>query len=307
MKLKTKDAMHGRWISAFQAYGLTDKQVSGKHCPCPVCSGKDRFRIDIKDEGGKWHCNQCGTHDGFQLLIMMTGRSFQEIAQDLDQRIGNLEKDEPKQNDEKSDLIKRIGEGLTGISDIDPVSLYLRSRGITKIPREFLRFNRAAYHWGERRSYPAMVAALRDADGKARGYHVTYLNERGTKADVEKARLYTPGRTGDCVIRLSAVANQIALAEGIETALSVTQLYGIPCWATGDAGRLERFVPPEGVEQITIFPDIDANHTGEAAAEMLAKRLIIRNGIQCDVRRDCVRGTDYNDLLITMSEGAKIG
>ncbi|MBN0386745.1 toprim domain-containing protein, partial [Pseudomonas aeruginosa] len=90
----------------------------------------------------------------------------------------------------------------------------------------------------------------------------------------------------------------LGLAEGIETALSVTQLYGIPCWATGDAGRMERFKLPAGVEQVTIFADVDHSHTGEAAAESLARRLILQHKIPVEVRRDCPRGQDYNDLLM---------
>ena len=306
MMPKTIDAMTGRWLGAFQAYGLTEKQLSGKHSPCPVCGGKDRFRLYTNAENGRWNCNQCGGGPGMKLLMSMTGRSFHEIASDLDSMIGTLKEEQTKARD-YSQFVKRLGHGITGISDIDPVSLYLRSRGIHKIPREFLRYNPSVYNWDVKRNYPAMMAAMRDVSGKAIGYHITYLTARGAKAEIDSARMYSPGETGHCVIRLSHVAEHIGLAEGIETALSVTQLYGIPCWATGDAGRMERFCLPAGVERVTIFADMDANHTGESAAEALAKRLIINHRIQCEVRRDCVRGTDYNDLLIAMSKEANHG
>lgn len=307
MKPKTKDAMRDKWTSALGAYGLSDKQLSGKHCKCPICGGSDRFRFDNKGGIGTWFCNQCGAGEGFKLLMLMTGRSFHDVATDLDKRLGNFEESTEKAKPESSNLIDLIASGLTGISDIDPVTRYLRSRSISKIPRDFLRFNSAALHWGEKRNYPAMIAALRDVDGRAKGYHITYLTDRGVKAGIDSARMYTPGKTGECAIRLSPVAEHIGLAEGIETALSVTQLYGIPCWATGDAGRLERFQPPAGVGRITVFCDMDQNHTGEAAAEALAKRLIIKHGIGCEVRRDCARGTDYNDLLQAMSKEASNG
>lgn len=307
MMPKTKDAMRGKWESALSAYGLSDKQLSGKHCECPICGGSDRFRFDNKDEIGTWFCNQCGAGEGFKLLMMMTGRGFHDVASDLDKRIGNFDTTEARAKPESSNLIGVIAKGITAISDIDPVTRYLRSRGINKIPREFLRYNAAAFHWGEQRNYPAMIAALRDVDGRAKGYHVTYLTDRGAKAGIDKSRMYTPGKTGECVIRLSAIAEHIGLAEGIETALSVTQLYGVPCWATGDAGRMERFIPPAGVDRVTVFCDMDENHTGEAAAESLAKRLIIRNGIRCEVRRDCARGTDYSDLLQAMNKEASNG
>jgi len=296
--MKTKDAMVGRWACALKKYGLSDKQVSGKHCECPVCGGSDRFRFDNKQGKGTWYCNNCGAGDGFKLLVAMTGKPFSELARELDRDIGNFDTAEAPRTD-TSELVGKISAGLVALADIDPVVRYLRNRGINRVPREHLRFNPRALHWGERGHFPAMVAAMRDVTGKVRGYHVTYLNDRGGKASVSKARLYTPGPTGDCVIRLSAVVPHIGLAEGVETALSVTQMYGIPCWATGDAGRMERFMPPAGIERVTIFADIDANHTGEAAAEALARRLIINHQIECDVRRDCERGTDYNDLLLS--------
>jgi putative DNA primase/helicase len=60
---------------------------------------------------------------------------------------------------------------------------------------------------------------------------------------------------------------------------------------------MERFKVPAGVERVTVFADVDQNYTGEAAAFALAKRLSLQ-GIACDVRHDCPRGTDYNDLLL---------
>lgn len=299
--MKTKDLMRGRWASALREYGMDEKQLSGKHCECPLCGGKDRFRFDNKDGLGTWYCNNCGAGDGFKLLARITGLSFAEVASDLDKRAGNYDQAEQPKAD-TSKLIGMIASGLGPISDIDPVVLYLRHRGIQRIPREFLRYNPAAFHWGERRKFPAMVAAMRDVIGKVRGYHITYLNDRGGKASIDKARLYTPGQTGECAIRLSPVCAHLGLAEGIETALSVTQMFGIPCWATGDAGRLEKFSPPEGVERITVFADIDVNHTGEAAAEALVRRLIMNHSISCEVRRDCPRGTDYNDLLLSQTK-----
>lgn len=294
--MRTKDAMVGRWKSALSDYGLTDQQLSGKHCPCPICGGHDRFRFDNKDDKGTWFCGQCGAGDGFKLLAGILNTDFKTIAAELDKRIGNYQEDKKPVATSAVPMIKKIGQGLQRLGDIDPVTLYLRSRAIRKIPKDHLRFNPSVFHWVERRSMPAMVAAMRDATGKAVGYHMTFLEVTGEKAAIESPRLYTKGESGHCVIRLSEPAEHIGLAEGIETALSVTELYGLPCWATGDAARMAKFVPPEGVQQVTIFADVDHNFTGEAAAFALAQRLI-RSGIACEVRQECPRGTDYNDLL----------
>ena len=63
------------------------------------------------------------------------------------------------------------------------------------------------------------------------------------------------------------------MAEGVETALAVEALYGLPCWATANANQLEKFMPPEGVKSISIFGDNDSSYTGQKAAYVLANRL----------------------------------
>ncbi|QHJ85808.1 MAG: hypothetical protein [Bacteriophage sp.] len=304
MNTKTADKMIGKWASALKLYGLTDLQLSGKHCACPYCGGKDRFRFIDKDGEGNYYCNQCGAGNGFSLIMKITGKSFAEIAKELDNSMGLLAielKPEPK---EKKSLPKFI-KPLLPINDISPVVLYLRNRGITKIPKDYLRFIQSFYNWQDQTTFSAMVAGLYDHIGKIKGYHLTCITPQGYKANTPTSKLYTSGSTGQCVIRLSEPTKHLGLAEGIETALSVTQLYGIPCWATGDAIRMEKFIVPEGVEQITIFSDKDATYTGEKAAFTLANRLVVREKIPCEVRQDCMRNTDYNDLLLNRTKEAR--
>ncbi|EOD8926887.1 toprim domain-containing protein [Pseudomonas aeruginosa] len=295
--MKTSERMVGRWADALRSYGLTEKQLGGKHTECPICGGKDRFRFDDKEGSGSYYCNGCGAGDGFKLAMAVTGMSFKELAQDLDNKAGSLREAVRQERDYRG-LLKRIHEGNVPLADIDPVVLYLRSRGIQAIPRSFLRFNQNVWNWSDKVSSPAMVAAMFDVEGKRKGYHLTFITKEGRKASLNSQKLYTPGQTGDCVIRLCEPSIHLGLAEGIETALSATQLYGVPCWATGDAGRMDRFKLPVGVEQVTIFADVDHSHTGEAAAESLARRLILQHKIPVEVRRDCPRGQDYNDLLM---------
>lgn len=295
--MKTKDAMIGRWRSALVEFGVDEALLTNRHGPCPMCGGKDRFRFDDKDGSGSWICNGCGSGDGFKLLIAVTGKPFKELAAELDKQCGNYSKEATKRKDDGRKMIRRIAQGLIPAADITPVAAYMRSRGILRIPSDHLRYNPSVWHHVECRNSPAMVAAMRDVNGKVKGYHLTFITERGEKMKADQTRLYTGGATGDCVIRLSDVQEHIGLAEGIETALSVTALYGVPCWATGDAGRMTKFQAPEGVKEISIFADIDQNYTGEQAAFALASRLV-REGYACNVYQHCTRGTDYNDMLV---------
>jgi len=295
--------MVGRWRSALVEFGVDESMLVNRHGPCPMCAGKDRFRFDDKDGSGSWICNGCGSGDGFKLLIAVTGKPFKELAAELDKQCGNYSEEKPRQKDDGKKMIRRIAQGLLPAADITPVAAYLRSRGIRRVPDEFLRYHPDVWNWEEQASSPAMVAAMRDASGKVKGYHLTFITEHGEKMKGEKVRLYTKGSTGDCAIRLSGIEEHIGIAEGIETALSVKALYNVPCWATGDAIRMAKFQVPQGVKEVSIFADMDHNYVGEQSAFTLASRLA-REGFICNVYQHCARGSDYNDLLIGQQKGA---
>ncbi|WP_270804414.1 DUF927 domain-containing protein [Aeromonas sp. QDB66] len=70
----------GNWPELLAAVGI-DTPSRGKHGPCPVCGGSDRFRLDDKGGRGTWICNQCGAGDGLDLVGKVTGKSAKEAAE----------------------------------------------------------------------------------------------------------------------------------------------------------------------------------------------------------------------------------
>ena len=58
--------LNGHWQMILKRLGF--EVVKNKHCPCPICGGKDRFRFDDIDGRGTWICNQCGAGDGLELV-----------------------------------------------------------------------------------------------------------------------------------------------------------------------------------------------------------------------------------------------
>ncbi|MCP9270549.1 toprim domain-containing protein, partial [Xenorhabdus sp. XENO-1] len=85
--------------------------------------------------------------------------------------------------------------------------------------------------------------------------------------------------------------------EGIETALSCKQIYGVNTWSTMNAGHMAKFLAPRGVKHLIIFADNDWSATGEAAAYACATRNLKANN---DIERVSVRwpdAGDFNDLL----------
>ena len=87
----------------------------------------------------------------------------------------------------------------------------------------------------------------------------------------------------------------MGIAEGIETALACHQLFGIPTWSAISAGGMERFIPPDGIQELMIFADRDASYTGQAAAYALAKRLVPKIRVCVSLPDDI---GDFADQLI---------
>ena len=56
----------GKWDYILHSLGI--EVGNGKHCACPVCGGKDRFRFDNQNGRGTYICNQCGSGDGLELI-----------------------------------------------------------------------------------------------------------------------------------------------------------------------------------------------------------------------------------------------
>ncbi len=95
-------------------------------------------------------------------------------------------------------------------------------------------------------------------------------------------------------IRLCEPGDTLGIAEGIETALSVTALFGVPCWAAISDTILKGWEPPPDVRQVIVFGDNDENSAGQAAAYALAHRLAVRDR---SARVDLPPlGMDWNDV-----------
>lgn len=190
-----------------------------------------------------------------------------------------------------------------------PLLAYLESRRIADSDLRFfedIRFENGVLDPETKRWFPAMTAAVRDANGRLVTLHRTLLSSFGTKADVAapKRLMKLPqGRTiSGCAIHIGETGEVLALAEGIETALSVAISTNIPCWACICAHGLEVVEIPQTVREVLIFADKDRSNTGQCSAQKLAQRLQA-DGLTVRVMSireeipDAAKGIDCNDLL----------
>ena len=122
-----------------------------------------------------------------------------------------------------------------------PVETYLRARGITRAIPPTIRSHPSKKHRESGRRFPAMVAAVTVWPSReVVGIHRTFLRPHGLgEADVHKNKMMA-GPCGGGAVRLAPAASVLALAEGLETSLSVQLLYGEPVWAALSGGNLAR-------------------------------------------------------------------
>jgi len=170
--------------------------------------------------------------------------------------------------------------------------LYLEGRGLAASSTE-LRYHPRTPHgpWPLTLFRPALIAAVRDATGVI-AVHRSFLDPRGNVlARIEEPRCGL-GRFGAGAVRLGGIAPRLGLAEGIETAMSATALFGLPCWATLGTERFRLVDLPGEVEELALFLDNDA---GGRRAEMLARAAFAHLPIEPFYPRQ--RGADWNDVL----------
>lgn len=278
---KTADAARGKWRGVLMALGVGEKHLTGKHTPCPVCGGRDRFRFDNQRGDGTWICSHCGAGSGFDLLKLIKGWDFKTAAREVDGVLGNVSA-EPlpasgPDDERKSQWLRSLYAKSSPIEYGDPAGMYLRNRE-PNLPQgvlDDLRFC-AECPSPEGGTLPAMLAVVRDcASGKPKTIHRTFLDGKGGKAPIERQRalMPTPGSLGAANIQLGKYYDTLGIAEGIETALAAQVRFDLPCWAAINTSLMAKWHPPEDVRRVVVFGDCDTGYGGQAAAFSLAHRL----------------------------------
>jgi hypothetical protein len=139
---------------------------------------------------------------------------------------------------------------------------------------------------------PALIAAVRGESGLL-AIHRTFIDPGGSGL----AGLPSPkcglGPFGRGAVRLGGTGPRLGLAEGIETALSVTALFGIPCWVTLGTERFRQVALPAGTEDLLLFLD---NDSGGRRAEALARQAFAHIG-RIEAHYPPRPGEDWNDVL----------
>lgn len=148
-------------------------------------------------------------------------------------------------------------------------SRYLARRAIDIAPPS-LRFHpRTPLGSGRAlRFRPALLTAVTERK-RLLALQRTFLDADGCRARdlVRPRRLF--GHPGSGAVRLAAANDDLALAEGVETAVSAMILLGLPVWAVIGSARMAKVTIPETVRHLVLLPDNDApGRRGAALAQV---------------------------------------
>lgn len=141
---------------------------------------------------------------------------------------------------------------------------------------------------------PALLAAVRDAQGAVSAVEITYLGPGGRRAvDVRLPRKTVGLIAPASAVRLDPAATEMVVAEGVFTALSARRRFGLPAWALLSTSNLRHWRPPAGVRSVLVAADRGPD--GEASAARLVDALLVQ-GLTAEMALPPAPHGDWNDL-----------
>ncbi len=156
------------------------------------------------------------------------------------------------------------------------VETYLRNRSITLLHgTTSLRFHPRCYYrpdeFSPTETWPAMIAAVTDLDGRITGAHRTWLAPDGSdKAPIDTQRKAMGDLLGNAV-RFGIPGAVMAAGEGIETMLSLRQVLPDMAMAPAlSAAHLAAILFPDTLRRLYIVRDDDP--AGDGARDTLIER-----------------------------------
>ncbi|QBH98434.1 DUF927 domain-containing protein [Limnobaculum zhutongyuii] len=267
-----KKQASGRWDYVLSACGV-DVPAKGKHGPCPICGGTDRFHFIDDNDNGEWHCRQCtepNYGDGLDLVARVNQASIYEaverVANVLNMDIRSMKvmssihveparKEAPKS--EAQPIADKVAALLTK-SELGQ-SAYLTAKGL-QYPMPLL-------------SDGSLLVVLANGDGETTGAQV--IKPDGSK------RLLADSTKKDSFFVVNPLINAetVTLAEGLATALSVHLMFPDALTVVAiDAGNLIHVAKvmrnryPEAKIIIAADNDVKPDHknVGKESAEKAA-------------------------------------
>jgi len=272
-------------------------QGSGWIARCPAHYDRDpSLSISISKEGKTLvHCHAGCSQD--HLIEALTDLGLWNVGGEKQSRL-RFHKYEAKRQTLALEIWKSTVPAKGTLAQT-----YLAGRAITLPLPDRLRFHAALPHTPSGTTAPAMVALVTGFDDKPLAIHRTYLNRDGDgKADLDPPRMMLGACRGGAV-RLGQIRcdQWLAVAEGIETTLSITQACGLSGLAALSACGMRNLVLPPEANMVLLCADNDDNGVGRTAADTARSRFR-SEGRRVRLIIPPARGNDFNDILMKQSE-----
>lgn len=247
-------------------------------------AGRSMFvRLKPKGAGGrpagKWTDAATGEHgDLLDVIRESCGLvDFHDVTEEA-RRFLSLPRSEPESDYPRSSPVPtgspESARRLFGMSQSiagSVVETYLRRRGITDLHAiDSLRFHPRCYYRPEAdaptETWPAMIAAVTDLQGRVTGAHRTWLDPSGR----DKAPVDTPRRAMGYLlghaVRFGPAGDVMAAGEGIETMLSLRSVMpSMAMVAALSAAHLAAILFPATLRRLYIVRDDDRAGDGAVA------------------------------------------
>ena len=287
----TRD-LRGKW---YRGYGAA---------PCPVCQiegRKGQNALTLADgEGGRLLLNCKKSGCAFRDILAAAGIAPGSYMPPDPATVARRNAEQRKEEKKRAAQAHRLWQEAQPITGT-LAERYLRGRGIACPLPPTLRYFPETWHGPTAKRYPALVALVDGGEGFA--VHRTYLRADGMgKAALDPARMMLGGAAGGAV-RLTEGPGPLAVAEGIETALSLAcGLLRAPAtiWAALSTSGMRALCLPPDPGRLTIAPDGDT--AGRDAAHALALRA---HALGWKVSLlPAPDGRDWNDILTMKGETA---
>jgi hypothetical protein len=214
-----------------------------------------------------------------------------------------------------SNVARALGAWRRAVSGTGTlVQDYLQGRGIVSQPPASIRFLSQQRNWIDGMTYPVMICLVQRVPGDDErglqsgtlidaGAHFTFLQGGGVNGPVRKAGTdackLTLGQLrhgGVWLTPVDKIDEQLAVAEGIETALSVQQITNLPTVAALSAAGMRSLRWPPQVRRLWVAADND--EVGLGAAEGLLTRALC-SGLQAHIKLPARGKNDFNDLVMS--------
>lgn len=286
-------AAQGQWREILTANGIKLPEPK-KHGPCPICGGKDRFRLEErkaeKAARGVWVCSHCDCKggDGLSLYQKATGQSMGEAIRSLARYLGlsgpMSAADHARNEKRRQEAAKAVGEqaaeearqraaaaALAQQMEVEAVPCmaeqvpYLARKGFSGFVVDVLA------HDYDRHKAGSLLVVLFNIDG------VTTSAEIIDNKIIDNKRALAGGQKIGSAAYIEPLDDSLpedaahcGVVEGYATGLSVRALTGWPVFCgmskagLMDAAKIARYNCPKA--QIVICGDVGAEKEAREAA-----------------------------------------